>query len=126
MEGYGALVLRVTLGAIFIMHAYLGFFVIGPAGMAKYFVDAHIPFPQLGAPYVILAHAVGGLCLILGVLARWAALANVPVFVGALYFFHLKQGFFMKPEGGYEYPLLLLGATVAQAMLGAGSFTLKK
>ena len=126
MEGYGALLLRLTLGAIFLMHAYLAFSVIGPAGMTKYFMDAHIPFPQLGAWYVILAHGLGGICLVFGVLARWAALANVPVLAGALYFVHLKQGFFMKPEGGYEYPLLLLGATVAQALLGPGSFTLKK
>ncbi len=126
MEGYGALVLRVILGAIFIMHAYFGFFVIGPAGMAKYFMDAHLPFPQLGVWYVILAHGVGGICLLLGVLARWAALANIPVIAGALYFLHLKQGFFMTAAGGYEYPLLLLGATVAQALLGPGSFTLKK
>lgn len=126
MEGYGALALRVTLGAIFLMHAYLGLFVMGPEGSAKYFIEAHIPFPQLGAWYVILAHGLGGIGLILGVLARWAALANIPVMAGALYFVHLKQGFFMTPQGGYEYPLLVLGATVAQALLGPGSFTLKK
>ncbi len=126
MEGYGALVLRVTVGAIFIMHAYLALFVIGPEELAKYFTDAHVPFPKLGAWYVILAHGVGGICLILGVLARWAALANVPVIAGALYLVHLKQGFFMGKDGGYEYSLLVLGATVALALLGPGSFTLKK
>ena len=126
MEGYGALVLRVTLGAIFIMHAWLGLFVIGPEGMAQHFAEARIPLRQLGAWYVILAHGLGGLCLVLGVLARWAALANVPIMAGALYFVHLKEGFFMGKDGGYEYPLLLLMATIAQALLGPGFFTLKR
>ena len=32
----------------------------------------------------------------------------------------------MGKESGYEYALLVLGATSAQAFLGAGSFTLRK
>jgi putative oxidoreductase len=126
MGGYGPLVLRLTLGAIFLMHAYLGLFLIGPDDTAKHFADLHIPFPKLTTWYGMLAHGIGGICLVLGIVTRWAALANIPVFAGALYFTHLKQGFFMKSEGGYEYPLLLLGATVALALMGPGSFTLKK
>src|SRR5262249_47004472 len=85
-----------------------------------------IPFPELGTWYLILGHGLGGICLVLGVLVRWAALVDIPLMAGALFFVHIKQGFFIGKEGGYEYVLLVLGATVAQTLLGAGAFTLRK
>jgi putative oxidoreductase len=126
MESYGATVLRLFLGVIYIMHAYLAAFVFGPHGMAAYQTAKGIPFPEIGTWYVIVAHGLGGICLILGILVRVAALVNVPIMVGALVFVHLKQGFFIGKDGGYEYALLVLGATIAQALLGAGAFTLRK
>lgn len=127
LEAYGALVLRVSLGVIFIAHAYLALVVMGPAKAIDYQRAMHIPLPEIGVWYLILAHGLGGVLLILGVLVRWAALANVPIMAGALWFVHLPQGFFIfGAKNGYEYVLFLLGATVAQALLGAGAFTLKK
>jgi hypothetical protein len=39
----------------------------------------------------------------------------------------LQQGFFiLGGKSGYEYVLVLLGATFAQALLGAGAFTFRK
>jgi len=126
MESYGATVLRVFLGVVFIMHAYLAAFVYGPAGMIAFQRAQGIPFPEIGTWYLILGHGLGGICLVLGVLVRWAALVNIPLMAGALFFVHIKQGFFMGKEGGYEYVLLVLGATIAQALLGAGAFTFRK
>jgi putative oxidoreductase len=126
MDSYGATVLRIFLGITYVMHAYLAAVVYGPSGMIAFQTAKGIPFPEIGTWYLILAHGVGGICLILGVLARWAALVNIPVMAGALFFVHLKQGFFIGREGGYEYVLLVLGATIAQAFLGAGAFTLRK
>jgi len=126
MESYGATVLRVFLGVIYIMHAYLAAFIYGPTGMAAFQRAQGLPLPEIGTWYVILAHGLGGICLILGVFVRWAALVNIPVIAGALFAVHLKQGFFMGKEGGYEYALLVLGATIAQTFLGAGAFTLRK
>jgi putative oxidoreductase len=127
VEAYGALVLRVFLGVIYIAHAYLALFVMGPTGAMEYQRSAHIPLPEIGVWYLILAHGLGGIMLILGILVRWAALANIPVLAGALWFVHLSQGFFIfGGKNGYEYVLFLLGATVAQALLGAGAFTLKR
>ena len=126
LEQYGPTVLRVILGVVYIMHAYLAAFVYGPSGMVSYQTTKGIPFPEIGTWYLIIAHGLGGLCLILGVLVRWAALVNVPVMAGALFFVHLKQGFFMGKEGGYEYALVILCATIAQALLGAGAFTFRK
>jgi putative oxidoreductase len=126
LESYGATVLRIVLGAIYVMHAYLAAFVYGPHGMAAFQRNQGLPFPEIGAWYVILAHGIGGIFLILGVLVRWAALVNIPIMLGALFVVHLKQGFFMDRDGGYEFSLLVLGATIAQALLGPGAFTFRK
>jgi putative oxidoreductase len=127
LEPYGALVLRLVLGVIYIAHAYLALVVMGPAKAAEYQRAMHIPLPEIGVWYLIAAHGLGGILLILGLLVRWAALANIPVIAGALWFVHLQQGFFIfGSKIGYEYMLVLLGATIAQALLGAGAFTLRK
>ena len=127
LQPYGALVLRLVLGAIYIAHAYLALVLIGPAKFIEEQRAMHIPLPEIGAWYVIVAHGLGGILLILGLMVRWAALANVPVMAGALWFVHLQQGFFIAGnKTGYEYVLVLLGATIAQALLGPGAFTLKK
>ena len=127
LEPYGPLVLRVVLGVVYIAHAYLALVVMGPAKAAEFQRAMHIPLPEIGVWYLIAAHGLGGIMLILGLLVRWAALANIPIMAGALWFVHLQQGFFiLGGKLGYEYVLVLLGATIAQALLGAGALTLRK
>ena len=128
MAAYGALLLRLILGIVYIMHAYLALVVFGLSGMIAYQTKAGVPFPELATWYLILAHGVGGVFLVLGIYPRWAALANVPVMLGAIVFVHLKNGFWahQKPEAGYEYALVLLVATVASAMIGGGALSLRR
>ena len=128
LEGYGTLVLRLFLGFTYLAHAYLVVYKIGfPSGLIAYERSAGIPLPELGAWYLLLAHGLGGMLLILGILVRWAALANIPVMAGAVWFVHSSQGFFVfAGKNGYEYALFVLGATMAQALLGPGAFTLKR
>ena len=125
MASYGAMLLRLILGIVYIMHAYLALAVLGPAGMIAYQAKAGVPFPEIATWYLILAHGVGGILLVLGIFTRWAALANVPAMLGAIVFVHLKKGFWAH-EGGYEYVLVLLVATVAVAMIGGGALSLKR
>lgn len=134
MTSYGPTVLRVVLGFIFVMHAYLALFVFTPTGAAAYNAAKGIPLPAVAAWFLILAHGLGGLMMILGLWTRWAALANLVVMLGALIFVHLNQGFFIKavlvngqPQAaGYEYVLTLVGATIAQVLLGGGALALKR
>src|SRR2546428_6719939 len=128
LEAYGTLLLRIFLGFIYLAHAYLAVYKMGfPSGVIAYQRSVGVPLPELGAWYLLLAHGLGGILLILGILVRWAALANIPVMAGALWFVHASQGFFIfAGKNGYEYPLFVLGATVAQILLGPGAFTLKK
>ena len=125
MARYGVTLLRVVLGLVYIMHGYLALVTLGPSGMVAYQVKNGIPFPEIATWYLILAHGLGGIGLVLGIFPRWAALANVPVMLGAIVFVHLKKGFWAH-QGGYEYPLVLLLASLALAMTGGGALTLKR
>jgi len=127
MAAYGATLLRLILGVVYVMHAYLAVVVLGPAGMIAYQAKNGVPFAEIGTWYLILAHGLGGIFLVLGLFTRWAALANVPVMLGALLFVHLKNGFWAhtKPSG-YEYVLVLLVVSLAVAMIGGGALTLRR
>jgi putative oxidoreductase len=128
MASYGALLLRLILGVVYIMHAYLALVVFGPSGMIAYQAKAGVPFPELATWYLILAHGLGGIFLVLGIYTRWAALVNVPAMLGAIVFVHLKNGFWahQRPDAGYEYPLVLLVASLAAAMIGGGALSLRR
>jgi putative oxidoreductase len=136
-QGLGLAVLRVTLGAIFLMHGYLALAVIGPAGVAGYTARMGYP-PAWGtalAWYLILAHSIGGLLLILGLWTRWAAVAQLPIMASAFFLHHLRQGFFLTGilvdpakgiaiAGGYEYVLLILAATLTLVLAGGGALAI--
>lgn len=137
--GLGLALLRVTLGAIFLMHGYLGLAVIGPAGVGAYTTRMGYPAalgPALGW-YMILAHSVGGILLVLGLFTRWAALAQLPIMASAFFLYHLRQGFFLTGivldqtqgiaiAGGYEYTLLVLAATLTLVLSGGGALALDR
>jgi putative oxidoreductase len=121
---YAALVLRVTLGALFLAHAGLKLFVFTPAGTAQFFGSLGLP-PAL-AYLVIAAEVAGGVALILGFHARWAALALIPILVGAIVTVHGSAGFFFSnPKGGWEFLAFWIAALVAQALLGNGAYAVR-
>lgn len=126
LESYGATVLRIPLGMIFLMHAYLALVVTGPRGTAAFQRSLGLPVPEIGAWYLILAHGLGGALLILGLFTRWAALANLPIMAGAFFLVHLKHGFFVGRGDGYEYAMLVLAATLALVFLGPGALSLRR
>jgi putative oxidoreductase len=126
LESYGVTILRVVLGVIFVMHAYYAIFHYGIRGTIELQRSLGLPVPEIGVWYVILAHGVGGALIILGVITRWAALANLPIMAGAFFLVHLKQGFFMGRDGGYEYVLLVLACNLALVFLGPGALALRR
>ncbi|GLR86202.1 LysR family transcriptional regulator [Bradyrhizobium iriomotense] len=121
---YAALVLRVTLGALFLAHASLKFFVFTPAGTAKFFGSLGFP-PEL-AYLVMTVEVLSGVALILGVWTRYAALAGIPILLGAIFTVHGAAGFFFtNPKGGWEFPAFWAIALLAQALLGDGAYALR-
>jgi putative oxidoreductase len=118
---YAAFVLRVTLGALFLLHAGLKIFVFTPAGTAQFF--ASVGLPAALAYLVIAWEILGGVALILGVYTRLAALLLAPILLGAIVSVHASNGFFFNnPNGGWEFPAFWLVALVVQALLGDGAY----
>lgn len=120
---YGALLLRLALGTMFVAHALLKYFVFTLPGTVAFFEG--LGLPGFFAHLTILAELVGGVLLILGVYARVVALALVPVLLGATWA-HIGNGWlFTAPNGGWEYPAFLTVAALVQALIGDGALALK-
>ena len=121
---YAALLLRVSLGLLFLAHAGLKFFVFTPAGTAKFFDSVGLP-PALA--YVTIAvEVLGGVALILGLWTRIAAIILVPILLGAIFTVHGAAGFFFtNAHGGWEYPAFWSIALIVQALLGDGAYALR-
>lgn len=118
-----ALLLRVTLGALFLAHAGLKIFVFTPAGTAGFFQSLGLPGPL--AYLVIAVEVLGGLALIAGYRTRIVSLALIPVLLGAIVTVHFAAGFwFSNANGGWEYPAFWIVALVVQALLGDGAASL--
>lgn len=99
------LVLRIALGAVFLVHGLTKLFVYTPKGTAAFFA-AH-GFPAWLAYPVMSWEIIGGLLLIIGIKPRWLALAFLPVLAGA-FLTHWPNGFmFNVPNGGWEFPAFL-------------------
>jgi putative oxidoreductase len=120
---YAALLLRLSLGTMFVAHALLKLFVFTLPGTAQFFQSLGLP-GVLG--YVTFAaELVGGVLLILGVGSRWVAAALVPIMLGATWA-HAGNGWvFSAPNGGWEYPAFWTVTLVVQALLGDGAYALR-
>jgi putative oxidoreductase len=138
MSPLGATVLRIMLGVVFIAHGYYIYDVVtSDALSAMINKRLGLPLGDYITSYILLAHFVGGIMLILGVFSRIAAMANLPIMMGAVVLFQFEQGFFLRgviidaARGkadvvGYEYSLFILAATLAQCFLGSGALGLTK
>lgn len=72
--------------------------------------------------YVVFAHVIGGFCLMIGLLTRWAALANIPVLVGAIVFVHASEGLFTQYQG-LELTIIVLSILVVITITGSTKFS---
>lgn len=118
---WGITVLRVTLGIIFTIHGAHQLFVLGPAGTGSIMAAASIPAPVIVGLGVSVLELAGGICLLLGFLVRPVAVLLAVEMAVAAITIHLPQGFFaaVGGAGGYEYPLVLAGASASLALTAA-------
>ncbi len=118
---YAALVLRLSLGVLFLAHAGLKIFVFTPAGTAGYF--ASLGLPGFLAYVTILTELGGGIFLIAGFVTRWISLALIPILAATIIFVHASKGWLFSSEGGgWEFPAFWIVALVVQSLLGDGAY----
>jgi putative oxidoreductase len=125
----GLLVLRATVGLVFLGHgAQKGFGSFGGPGFAG--ATGFIGSLGFRPARVWTALAVGGellagVLLLLGVLMPVAALLVVASMAVAVVKVHGPKGFFVH-NGGYEYNLILAVAALALAATGPGAYSLEQ
>ncbi len=132
----GPLFARLPVGAIFAYHGYEKLF--GGKWDEFYQGVKSFGFPSWFDPN-IMAHVaawgefVGGICLIIGLLTRLAALVNAGTMVVGIWKVHLggdlsldsiKSHFSTMDGHGYEFPLALLGICLCLFFVGAGALSL--
>lgn len=123
------LILRVCVGAVFIGHGaqkLLGMF--GGTGITQtiaFFEQAGIFYPTQTAWLVALIEFFGGIGLLIGWFTRESGLLLAAVMVGAIYYVHWANGFFLQNQG-FEYNLVLLGASFALFLSGGGYYSVDR
>jgi putative oxidoreductase len=121
---FGALLMRTSLGVMWIAHALLKLLVFTLPGTAQFFDSIGIP-GWLAYP-VFTVELLGGVALVLGIYARQVALALVPVMAVAASV-HFSNGWVhTSTGGGWEYPVFLIAASVAVWLAGDGAWSVRR
>ena len=121
---YAALLLRVSLGVMFLAHVGLKLFVFTIPGFVGYF--GSLGLPAILAYGVIALELFGGLALILGIYASLVALPLALEMLGTILFVHGANGWlFTNPGGGWEYPAFWAVGLIALYLLGDGAMAIK-
>ena len=121
---YAALLLRVSLGVLFLAHVALKIFVFTVPGFVAYF--ATLGLPAIAAYAIIALEFFGGVALILGVYAPWVALPLALEMLGTIVMVHGSNGWlFTNKGGGWEYPAFWAVSLVVLFLLGDGALALK-
>jgi putative oxidoreductase len=119
-----ALLLRLSLGVMFIAHALLKLVVFTMPGTVKFFQSLGLPGEL--AYLTVAAELIGGVLLVAGVYTRYVALALVPIMLGALWAHSGNGWLFSAANGGWEYPAFWTMTLFVQALLGDGAYALKR
>ena len=120
---YAILVLRISLGLLFLAHGCLKVFVFTLPGTAQFFESVGLP-GWMAMP-VAISEFVGGLLLVGGVYTRWVALGLFPILLVATLKAHGANGWlFTNKGGGWEFSAFFAVATVVQFLLGDGAYAI--
>jgi putative oxidoreductase len=127
---WSRLAVRLALGIVFFAHGsqkLFGWF--GGAGLKatiKTF-EQYLKVPPAATALAACIECFGGLALLVGVLARPAAVGIIAVMLVAIAKVHWKNGFFLAAQpgqgNGWEYNFVLIAMAVAVLVGGAGALS---
>ena len=121
--------IRLPLGVVFIAHGLDKLF--GTFGGGGF--DATVAqFAELGLQPAWFHAALGGggellggILVLLGLLTRFGGLLIAATMVVAIITVHLSGGLFAR-DGGFEYPLVILGSALSLVFTGGGALALDR
>lgn len=121
---YAALILRLSLGILFLAHVALKIFVFTIPGFVGYF--GSLGLPPILAYGVIALELLGGIALIFGIYASWIAVPLALEMLGSIFLVHGANGWlFTNKGGGWEYPAFWAVSLVVLYLLGDGAMALR-
>jgi putative oxidoreductase len=121
---YAALLLRVSLGVMFLAHVALKIFVFTVPAFVGYF--ASLGLPAIVAYGTIALELLGGIALILGIYVSWVALPLAIEVLGTIVLVHGGNGWlFTNKGGGWEYPAFWTVGLIVLYLLGDGALALR-
>jgi putative oxidoreductase len=126
MPGRAALslaILRVAVAAVFLSHGWPKLFEGGVNGLGQMLDGRGFPVAIAWGWLVTLLETVGALLLALGVLTTPLALLFAIEMVFAIVLVHAPNGWYVS-EGGMEFNVLLIAASLVLAFAGPGAWAL--
>ena len=121
---YAVLLLRVSLGVMFLAHVALKIFVFTVPGFVGYF--GSLGLPAIVAYGTIALELLGGIALILGIYVSWVALPLALEMLGTIVLVHGANGWlFTNKGGGWEFPAFWTVGLVVLYLLGDGALALR-
>jgi putative oxidoreductase len=90
MKAYLLPLARILMSSLFIWDGVLQ--LRNPVGTAQYFASVRVPVPDVAVWVSIAIHLLGGLALLVGFKARWAAALLVLLCLGTAFGVHLPIG----------------------------------
>lgn len=121
----GKLLLRLSLGSIFLYHGYAKVFILGVGAFVGFLTSLNFPFPTIMAHIAAYGEIAVGISLILGIFTRWLSILGLIISLVAMFSVHFKNGFDIQ-KGGYEYIQLIAASFIAIILVGSGKYALDK
>lgn len=112
--------IRAALGAIFIVHSLKKF---DPSWQEWLVNSAGLP-AEMQIP-IALAELIGGILLVAGVLTRITGVVFSVILLGAIFHIRWENGFFVS-QGGWEWDLIMLAATLLIIAAGPGRMSIAR
>jgi len=128
------LVVRIALGVVFFAHgAQKTFGWFGGRGLSATIAGfRQMNIPPAATAIAAFTECFGGLAMIVGFLARPAALGLIVVMLVAVAKVHAQHGFFLNfaltpgKGHGYEFNLVLIAMSLSILIGGAGAFSIDR
>lgn len=114
LSRYAPLLIRIALGAVFIVHGWDKLLDI--PGQTEFFADVGVPYPPITIWVVTFMEFAGGLLVLAGWYTRAGATALVLVMIGAMITFKFSVGFI----DGWEFDLVLCLMAISLLLSGPG------
>ncbi len=118
-------IIRIALG---IFLCYKGFDFLQNMGLIMGQMSSKVPFGSFAfillGHYVVFAHILGGLMMVVGMYTRFACLIQIPILLGAIFFVNIG-GEMVRPYSELFISILVLAFLIYFMIIGNGAWSLK-